>query len=51
MVVDVAYFSRESKEKGKFSRCDHCKKNLDMKRKNSNTRESLNASSAEDLGI
>ena len=50
-VVDVAYLAKESKGKGKTPRCDHCKKKLDMKRNIIGTRESLNASSAKDLGI
>ena len=50
-VLDVAYLAKESKGKRKTLRCDHCKKKLDMKRKIVGTRESLNASSAKDLGI
>ena len=49
-VVDVAYLAKESKGKERLLGVIIAKK-LDMKRKIVGTRESLNGSSAKDLGI
>ena len=50
-VVDVVYLAKEPKEKEKKFFSVIIAKNLYVKRKNAGTRESLNASNVEDLGI